>query len=640
MKPSLLFLIICSIVFASSGLYSKNDNNYDTRNIPPNLIVDGGAVIRNETKIFEIEDYKNATLEVIYAVTIFNKDQQHYGTVSLWYDKFRTIEELDGKIFDKNGNEIRDLNDDDIKDYSDFESYSLYDDNRVKYVELYYDKFPYTIEFTYTYNYNGYLTWPTWYSRSSLDPVEYSSFKVITPEDYDLRFWCNVDSIKPVIKNISDQKSYSWKEELLPKLSYDAVGEDIEDVATIVHIAPSDFEIDGYKGNMNSWRSFGSWYYNLYKDRVNLPELSIKEIKDRISSVADEKQKIESLYRYMQAKTRYVSVQLGIGGWQPYDADYVYKNGYGDCKALSNYMVSILKIANINAYPVLINNGHHRTPLITEFPSNQFNHAIVCVPLKSDTVWLECTNQVIPPGSIGSSNENRDALMITPEGGVIVKTPSNTCENNLQVKNIFVVLSGSGNAKVNSHLNFYGDQQNQAIIIAEQSTPKEKEKWIKNLFEVPDIVLTNYSFQVLSENKPELELKMDITLLRYGSISGNRMFFNPNLMERSTSVPKDVKKRLSPIRFSYPYLDVDSVHFQIPDNYKVETLPKEINIQSSFGSFYSGTLVKGDNSLLFVRSLKIKNYSVPAEDYSEYQKFISETVKADKQQVVLIKKGS
>ena len=636
MKSLLIIFTIAVINFSSFGK-NVSDDNYAIKNIPLQLIIKGGAVIRIDEHKFEVEDYRNATLKVKYAVTIFNKDQQHYGQLELWYDKFRTIEDLRGIIYDSNGKEIRNLKDSDIQDYSDFESYSLYNDNRVKYIELFYDKFPYTIEYTYELKYNGYLTWPSWYSRSSLDPVERTSFEIITPENYELRYWCNVDSIRPNITNVDVSKRYFWKEENLSKLSYDAVGEDIEDVSVIVHIAPSDFEIDGHKGNMNSWKSFGLWYYNLYKERANLSEIASKEVSEKIALVSDEKEKVTNLYRYLQKKTRYVSVQLGIGGWQPYDATYVYKNGYGDCKALSNYMVSILNAVGIIAYPVLINNGHYRTPLITEFPSNQFNHVIVCVPLKSDTVWLECTSQVMSPGRLGSSNENRDALMITQDGGVIVKIPASTSGKNLQIKNTNVVLSISGSAKVSSNLKLYGNQNDYATEIAEQSTPKEKEKWIKNLFEVPDVKLSNYTFDVGNENSGEVEVKIELTLSRYGSISGKRMFLNPNLMERRSSVPKDVKKRLSPVRFIYPYLDIDSIQYQIPDKYKIETMPAEKNIQSSFGSFVSKTIIDGDNSILFIRSLEIKNYSIPAENYSEYQKFFSEVAKADKQQVVLVK---
>jgi len=630
-------LTILFVVYLGIDVF-PDQSEYDVAKIPQQLLLDGGAVIRVNEMTFEIKDYKSAQLIVKYAVTIFNNDQQHFGTLKLWYDNFRSVDELDGAIYNSKGNLVRELTDDDIMDFSDFDGYSVYSDNRVKLAELYESDFPYTVEYIYELEYNGYLTWPTWYSRKSLDPVESSTFSVITPGDYNLRYWCNVDSIKPVVQISGDEKLYFWKEENLPKLSYDAVGEDVEEIALVVRIAPSEFEIDGHHGNMDSWESFGSWFYNLSREKDKLPESVKNEVAAQIESVQDQNKKIEILYRYMQSKTRYVSVQLGIGGWQPFDAEYVWKNGYGDCKALSNYMVSLLKYAGISAYPVLIDNGNFNRPLATEFPSNQFNHVIVCVPQANDTIWLECTSQVMPPGYVGSSNENRDALMVTPDGGVIVKTPHSNAESNLQLKNIMVNLSSSGSAKVISEILYFGNQYSYAVHMISNSTPEEKDKWIKNTFEVPDIQLQNFSFKEYSEDRPYIELQMEIELKRYAAVSGKRIFFNPNLMERRSWVPKDVPKRFSPVRFQYPYLDVDSIKYEIPKHYKVEAFPEEKNIHSSFGSFSSKTIVTQDNEILFVRNLEISSYSIPAESYNEYQKFFAEVVESDKQKIVLVKK--
>jgi hypothetical protein len=301
-------------------------------------------------------------------------------------------------------------------------------------------------------------------------------------------------------------------------------------------------------------------------------------------------------------------------------------------------MVSILNIAEISAFPVLINSGDHRIPLVTEFPSNQFNHVIVCVPQPTDTIWLECTSQVMPMGKIGPSNENRDALMVTPEGGIIIKTPSSEADDNSQVKKIKVTLSNSGNAHINSSIHLSGNQSLSLLHTIRETNAEEKVKWLRNLFEVPGMELKNYKFEIPERSVPEVGLYMEAVINRYAAVSGNRIFFNPNLVERRTYVPKSVDKRLSPIRFQYPYFDTDSVHFEIPESYTVEALPKEVEIQASFGSFTSRTLSLSDNEILFIRVLKLETYSIPAENYDEYQKFFVEVVKADKQQVVLVKK--
>lgn len=633
----LLLSAVIAFFLPNSTVKSLSNNEYDVKNIPLELLNDADVIFRKDEVKFVVEDYNTALYKVVTSVTIFTKDGQHHGRIKLYYDKFRSVEELEGTIYDANGEVVRELDDSDVEDYSDFEIYSIYSDNRVKFAELYHDQFPYTVEYKYEISYDGYIGWPSWFSRSSIDAVEYSSFEVSVPQNYKFRYWCKKKDIEPFITKGRNDEKYFWSERNLLKLSDEKKDEDLEDIATILRIAPSEFEIDGYKGNMESWKDFGLWYYKLSEKKDNLEKTFLSELDDKLNSSSSFEEKVRILYNYLQKRSRYVSVQFGIGSWQPYDAAYVHKNGYGDCKALSNYMIALLNYAGITAYPVLINNGHFRTPLISEFPSNQFNHVIVCVPAPEDTLWLECTSQINPAGDIGWSNENRDALMVTPEGGFIVRTPTSESQKNVQIKNANVNLSGSGEANVSVRIKWTGNQHDYALVAAEKTTGHEKEKWIKELLKVPDISLSNFEFINENKNKSEIELKLGLKLMRYGSVTGKRMFIHPNLMERRNSAPKEITEKLSPVRFKYPYLDIDSVYYQLPEKFSVESIPGEINLESSFGSFSSKTLKEGDHSLLFIRKLEVNSYSVPPENYPEYQKFFANIVKADKQQVVLVK---
>ena len=634
MMLSTLFLGINSPILTNA----EEMREYDIKNIPNQLISDAGAIVRINNVQFEIKNKSKAIEKITMAITIFKKEERHYGELILWYDKFREIEDLDGKIFNAAGEEIRELNDIDIKDYSAFSQFSLYADSRVRVAKLYYDQYPYTVEFSYEISYDGSLNWPVWFSQISLDPIEHSRFEVISEVQDSIRYWVSIDSVKPDITIDGKRKTHVWESKNLPKLSRDVVGDDIEDVATMVRIAPSLFEIGDYEGDMRTWKDFGKWDYQLFQGKDLLPESAKKDIHNLIGVGDTDRNKIEKLYSYMQNRTRYVSVQLGIGGWQPFDATYVHERGYGDCKALSNYMVALLKEVNIKAYPVLIQPGDHRYTFIQDFSSNQFTHVIVCVPLEQDTLWLECTSQSIPMGHLGKNNENRCALLISPDGGIVVRTPSSISSQNRQQRTAIVKLTNLGFAEVTVSEYRTGNQQDYLRNAMEDATPEDRERWILNHLDVPSANLSNYILDGLKAHGLELRLSLQLSLPKYASISGDRLFFQANLMEKQTYVPPVVAQRLSPIRFSYPFLDIDSINYIIPNGMVVESLPKEIVYTSSFGEYKSKALVLGDNSILYTRSLQISNYSIPAKDYSEYRNFYADIVKADRAQIVLIKK--
>jgi hypothetical protein len=631
---AILFVIISFPFLMGSGGAGPE---YKCSKIPASLLKDAKSVLRNDDVRFEVVSKKKAIETIKYAITIFSKEERDKGNLVLYYNDLIKIKDLEGVIYDANGVKVREMESDEVKDYSASGEYELYSDARVKTVGLYYDSYPYTVEYKYSVYYKGYIDWPEWVTQSSLEPVEHTSFEVLIDKEKDLRYWKNSDSLKPDISIVDGQKKYYWHADNLPKLSKDVVGEEEEDYAGVVKIAPDEYEIAGAEGKMSSWKEFGSWYYNLCKGKDKLPEEAKKEIAALIKTDDDTVAKIKKLYEYMQKRTHYVSVQLGIGGWMPFDATYVHERGYGDCKALANYMQAILKEAGIASYQTLINSGTHAKPITLELPANQFDHVILCVPVKTDTLWLECTSQTIPMGLIHSSIINRYALLVSEEGGKIVHTPPTCPNDNLQIRKSTVNIESNGNAMANSATNWKGIPQDYFIEMYHDSSPEEREKWALNEIDIPNINLKNLEFSGVDSAKGDVQLYAKIELHKYASLSGERLFFLPNLMEKRKYAPPTVKKRLSPVRLSYPYHDVDTVVFSVPEDFTVEAIPPEADYKSSFGKFHSKSAYE-NNKLIFTRSLEIFNCTIPASEYTEYQNFFTSIVKADKAQVVLIKK--
>jgi transglutaminase-like putative cysteine protease len=68
-----------------------------------------------------------------------------------------------------------------------------------------------------------------------------------------------------------------------------------------------------------------------------LPEETKAKMRALIGDEKNPIMKAKLIYDYVQQKSRYVSIQVGIGGWKPMDASDVDRLGYGDCKGLTNY---------------------------------------------------------------------------------------------------------------------------------------------------------------------------------------------------------------------------------------------------------------------------------------------------------------
>jgi hypothetical protein len=260
---------------------------------------------------------------------------------------------------------------------------------------------------------------------------------------------------------------------------------------------------------------------------------------------------------------------------------------------------------------------------------------VACIPEKNDTTWLECTSTELLPGQIGWSNENRKAMLITPAGGILASTPVSASDKNYMVKHIDVKL-GINITDVNVKSVFGGNQLGYISEIAAE-VQDDKEKWLKAQFEAPSVKLNQYLFGDIDSDKRLMNLDYSVSLPQYASVTGNRIFFNPNLIEKVDEVPAETSKRLSPVIINYPYLDIDTISYELPAGYKIETIPAETHITASFGEYKCKITDSGDGKLIYARSLEIKKYMVPASEYNNYRKFYADIMKAERGKVVLVK---
>jgi hypothetical protein len=335
----------------------------------------------------------------------------------------------------------------------------------------------------------------------------------------------------------------------------------------------------------------------------------------------------------MQSKTRYVSIQLGIGGFQPFEAAVVDQVGYGDCKALTNYMQTLLKTVGIPSYYSLVNAGSNRKPMITDFPSPQFNHVILCVPTGQDTVWLECTSQENPFGYLGSFTSDREVLLVKENAAEIVRTPIYEQEQNKQIRKAKVVLDESGNGKVEVETIYAGLQyENVSRILKERY--EEQRKIIYQRTEIPTFELKQFSYQAQKDMIPTVNEKLDISLKNYANVSGKRLFFLSNLMNRSAFIPPRNEDRKNDIVIKTPYIDIDTIEYQLPEALHPEYMPAPISISSVFGN-YEASFEVSQGKLVYIRKISIRKGNFPADKYVEWVNFYSEVNKADHTKIVL-----
>ncbi|GGK11389.1 hypothetical protein GCM10007962_02030 [Yeosuana aromativorans] len=624
------------LLFLSLAVFSQ-DSLYLTSTIPEDLKKNANTVIRLHDIDISLNSSSDMSIKERRIVTVLNKEGNDNVDAYVHYDNNVKIVALEALVFNKFGALIKKVRKKDFRDVSAVDGGTLYSDSRVKYLEYTPISYPYTIEFNCEIN-----TENTAFIES-FSPID-DYFVSVENSNYNINFPSDI-VIRTKEKNLNG--ATITKEELPNKIGYTAknliaikpeeYSPSLIDVAPRVLVSSNKFTLEGVQTEVTDWADFGKWMYNdLLKDTYDLPASTIAHIQNLVKDETDDIAKAKKIYEYVQDKTRYISVQVGIGGWKPFNASEVDKLGYGDCKALTNYTLSLLKAAGIKSNYTVVYAGSSQRSLETDFTAMQGNHVILNIPTEKDTIWLECTNQQIPFGFIGDFTDDRDVLVVTPEGGKIEHTKKYTANENVQYIKGRYTVSNEGNIEVKVSETSKGIQYDNKFFL-DGKTERDLDTYYKkrwryiNGMSITDLHITN--------DKSAVEFIEDISFkaTNYTKKAGNRMLLSINALNRNLSIPDHYKDRKLPLKINRGFKDIDEVEVRLPQDYKVEFLPKGVAIENKFGSYKTELITKDDKTLVYKREFKVNEGDFPKEDYEAFRDFYKEVSKHDNAKVALIK---
>ncbi|MBK8564869.1 MAG: DUF3857 and transglutaminase domain-containing protein [Saprospiraceae bacterium] len=503
---------------------------YPASAIPPDLLRHANAVIRAHELVFEVKNKGEAIEREHKVVTILNEEAAHFGEPAFYYYEFIEIEDIEASVYDSAGKLVRNLKKKDIKDIKPLDYFI--NDIRYKVLDLPSRIYPYTVEYTVVKKYDGLMFYPDFTPQQSpTHAIESSSYSIIVPSGLNLRFW---ESNMPEGSKIG---ASTWRVNNIEAFKPPPYASKKAVKLPKVVAAPEAFTFGGVEGEMSTWESFGKFISKLNETQQGLPSEVEQKLVEMVKDCPDDFCKIDRIYDYLQSNTRYFYIGLGIGGWQPAAASKVDKHKYGDCKGLSNYMVAMLKAVGVPANYVLIRAGEKEFDAQNpEFPNPYFNHAIACVPLKDETLWLECTSQTESCGFLSDFTDNRMALVITSEGGKVMHTPIYDETKNVVKRVTEIKLSPDGNANLASRDNYACIMQDYMAHL-EGLSDEERKKSLYELLNIKNFEVKSISLKRNKGRFPSVERQLELALPNFAAVNGKRFFVPISVLSQKLEVP-------------------------------------------------------------------------------------------------------
>ncbi len=630
MKANLILMAILALM-----LQVQAQQEYAVTDIPVVLKSRADAVVRQEAIVVDMLAPTKVRYGVKQAITVFNRAGEDKARLVIYYDKSTVIKRIAGWVFDADGFQIGKFTQRDFRDESAVSSFSLYEDSRVKHFLPAVTVYPYTVEYEYELELRQNLIVPTWRPDAYWDvAVQHSQYTFVCRESDEVRISAANYVGEPILSNSNGRNTMTWEVANLPAQRYEPYSPDPGTYKTTVKIAPIDFNYYRHKGHYSNWEELGKWKYQaLLADGLELPEKTTQTVRKLTEGLTSDKEKAKVLYEYLQRKTRYVSVQIGIGGFKPTAASEVDRLGYGDCKGLVNYMQALLTAVDIPSYYCIVEAGNAKRDIQPDFASMaQGNHIILCLPFENDTTWLECTNQRIPFGFLGSFTDDRTVWACAPTGGRLLRTPRYPVAASSQQRRAVLALGGDGTLSGNMETVFAAGQYDNHLEIAE-SRGTEQVRLLKVAYDIDHIDFRNIGYQKHTGKMPALVETVELTLAKYAPESGGQVFLVTNIFNRQPTVPA-VKDRRRAVYINRGYTDEDQITYVLPAGFSLFAGAWNEEIESPFGQYHASVEQVG-NDLRYYRKFVLHGGTFPAEQYTEFCAFINRVNTLDNRKAVL-----
>ena len=591
------------------------------------------ATVLEHDVSFSLSSPVSGEYKVHVRTLVHKKDGLSVAAFSVYTDSFRSLTSFSGKI-EVGGKVIRKLKMSDVVTVS--LSSGLADDSYASFFEPN-APCPCIIEYEYTVSHKkGIASFPVFAPVDSpYVSLKSARYELRVPRGQKIQYEASAEPEKLLDKNVD---VYVWNVKDYPGYVTEHLGPPAHESVPYVYSGPVDFSYAGTSGSLASWKDMGLWLYGLQKDVMTVPQEMRDKVLELTEGVTDDVAKIRILYDFLRRHTRYVSIQLGIGGLKPFPAETVWKNGFGDCKALSIFMQAMLDVVGIPSDYIIVHTS--KPKLMKNFHSpGQMNHAMLRVPVANDTLWLECTNPRLPLGYRHSSIAGHEVVVVKPDGGELVKVPSYPDSLRFRSESVDVVLSADGSASCTCTRRVMLDRAESYIGFSERKENSQFDALMSGHSLNPsdfriNSVRDNFDSYVSPPFIPEAVISYSFNTREYAKVSGDRMFFDVNPFAKSLYSERGERRNRVVIRQGSTYSD--TVRVVIPEGYTVEAIPSSVTSDTEFGKLDTSVSVEG-TSINVVQTIYLKSGNFPKEAYESYRAFARNVSKNYSARVVLKK---
>lgn len=491
-----------------------------------------------------------------------------------------------------------------------------------------------------------------WIFQSSL-PARESRYTLELPSGWEYKAtWLNHGEVAPTSAGAN---RWQWVVQDTPAIRHEESMPPWRGVAgqMIVSLFPPG---GSDKRGMMTWAEVGKWDTNLTQGRRDAsPEIKQK-VAELTAGKSTQLEKMQAIGAFVQRDVRYVAIELGIGGWQPHAAAETFSHRYGDCKDKATLTSSMLREIGIESFYLDINVWRGAVSPQTPPQPFWFNHEILGVRLPDDMkdaslvsvytdpklgriLIFDPTDDLTPFGQLRGPLQANYGLLVTPDGGELIKTPELASSSSGQRRTGKFALSSNGRLGGDVLEIFIGDNATQERGFQEAASTEAKriqriESTLSN--SLGTFQITNATLGNLKQTNQPFQYTFSFTADNYAKTAGSLLLVRPRVMGTwSSDILEKKESRKYAVEFHGPWKNEDTYEITLPSGYVADELPPPVDAEFSFASYHSKSEVKG-GVMTYKRTMEIKQLTVPVEKLAELKTFYR-TIAGDERNTAVLK---
>jgi hypothetical protein len=479
-------------------------------------------------------------------------------------------------------------------------------------------------------------------------PVRLSRCELTLPPGWTVKdTWLNHARLEPQLAG----STYAWELRDLAYLAPEPASPDPAGLAPrlALSLLPPVSAAGGLR-SFASWQDVARWTSGLHDARAQPDPSVTARAHELTQGRTDELARVQALARFVQ-RLPYISIQVGIGRFQPHAAAEILAKSYGDCKDKATLLRSLLSVAGIASYPVLVAAEDPRF-VRPEWPSPlQFDHVILAIgttaaagspaavthPTLGPLLLFDPTDEHSRLGDLPQREQGGAALLAAGDAGWLFTVPTIPPEANHLSRDTRAQLSATGQLSGRLVEKSVGQAAAEERAVysgrARSDYVSLIERWLAR--GITGVKATRV--EVADDDQGSFRLEVEFATEHYGqSMQGRLMIFKPALVSRRQSVQLTQPQRKQPVIVESLAYD-ETAHVALPAGFGVDELPAPVELTTSFGDYRLKVETRGDEVIL-TRRLTTRAAIVPVEQYASVRGFYEKIMAAEQAPVVLVRK--